>query len=58
MSILSQPFTKKWNIGPGLAPQHQRLSELDEDSDYDTEPRSKNERAVIDIEEGSQQADQ
>tara|TARA_Y100000768_G_scaffold386173_1_gene373936 strand:+ start:51 stop:596 length:546 start_codon:yes stop_codon:yes gene_type:complete len=58
MSILSQPFTKKWNIGPGLAPQHQRLSEPNKDNDYDTEPRSKNERAVIDIEEGSQQADQ
>ena len=58
MSILSQPFTKKWNIGPGLAPQHQRLSELNEDSDYDTEPRSKNEQLVTEIEEGSQQAGQ
>lgn len=58
MTTLSQPYSKKWNIGPGIAPSHQHLSEPGDESDYDIEVRTEFERPIENIEQDVQPDDQ
>ena len=58
MTILSQPYSKKWNIGPGIVPTHQHLSKLDGGSDYDIEVRTEFERPIEYIEQVEKSDDQ
>jgi len=58
MTVLSQPYSKKWNIGPGIVPIHQHLSEYDAESGYDVEVRTEFERPIEDIEKDVQPYDQ
>lgn len=47
MTILQEPFSGKWNIGPGQTPQNQTLNTAPQSIEYDVEPRSEAERNVI-----------
>ena len=49
MTVLQEPFTGKWNIGPGQTPPSQTLHTGNHTIEYDTEPRSKAEGNVIQV---------
>ena len=35
--ILEEPLSGRWSVGPGITPDHQQLSPLDDEHPYDTE---------------------
>jgi hypothetical protein len=35
--ILEEPLSGRWSVGPGITPEHQELSPLDDDHPYDTD---------------------
>ncbi len=47
MTILEHPFNQKWNIGPGKTPVNQTLDDLTKKIEYDVEPRTHNEKNLI-----------
>jgi len=47
VTCLDQPFSLKWNIGPGQTPTHQKLVGVDEKIGYDVEPRTSAESHFI-----------
>ena len=57
MTILSEPFTGKWSISPGVTPKNQTLADTDERRGYDIEPRSESELTGITVVDSSVQQD-
>ena len=57
LTLLSEKYSGKWNIGPGLTPNNQTLGPIDESQKYDTEPRTARERPIH-TEPNSQQVEQ
>ena len=57
LTLLSEKYSGKWNIGPGLTPNNQTLGPIDESQKYDTEPRTIRERPIH-MEPNSQQVEQ
>ncbi|MBT61509.1 MAG: hypothetical protein CMA63_08190 [Euryarchaeota archaeon] len=47
MTVLREPYARKWNTGPGIVPKHQTLGQLDGTIDIDSTPSHEGEHPII-----------
>jgi hypothetical protein len=46
MTLLNEPYARKWNTGPGIVPNHQKLGDLDGDLYINGKPTHSGEEPI------------